>query len=287
MKCKCVFVKAIVLSLFAFKSIAQSENYFFIPSEHLSITCNKTTNLIFPYSVQSIDRGSQDILVQQPKGTANIVQVKAGKQNFPQTNLSVITIDGQLYSFIVDYTSQPSQLNIVVTNGTTTGPDSILKEPVKLSSSYNQARLRKVAEKISESKAVQVKKDRENEMELRLIGIYISDDVFYFRLQLQNNSNVGYDLGDIKFTIKDKQKSKRTATQEMEVQSIYTYGSLVNVPGDSAKACIMALPKFTLPEEKYLFIQLTEKDGGRELHLKLKNRHIINAKAIESFQVQR
>src|SRR4051812_7987347 len=118
MKCKCVFVKAIVLFFFSLKSFAQSENYSFIPSGHLSITYNKTTNLIFPYSVESIDRGSQDILVQQPKGTANIVQLKAGKQNFAQTNLSVITIDGQLYSFTVDYASQPAELNIIVAKKT-------------------------------------------------------------------------------------------------------------------------------------------------------------------------
>src|SRR5256885_4222856 len=136
MKCKCVFVNVIVLFLLGFKSFAQCEKYSFIPSGHLNVTYNKTTNLIFPYSVQSIDRGSQDILVQQPKGTANIVQLKVGKQNFTETNLSVITIDGQLYSFIIDYASQASQLNIIVTNGTTAGPDSILKDAVKLSPAY-------------------------------------------------------------------------------------------------------------------------------------------------------
>src|SRR3954447_10378262 len=116
MKCKCVFVSVTVLFLFGFKPFAQSENYSFIPSGHLSVTYNKTTNLIFPYAVQSIDRGSKDILVQQPKGTENIVQLKADKADFSQTNLSVITIDGKLYSFTVDYGVQPSELNIIVQN---------------------------------------------------------------------------------------------------------------------------------------------------------------------------
>lgn len=108
MKSKCVFVSVVLLSLLNLKGHAQNNNYAFIPSGHLTITYNKTTNLIFPYSVQSIDRGSRDILVQQPKGTENIVQVKADKPNFDQTNLSVITIDGKLYSFTVDYTDQPT-----------------------------------------------------------------------------------------------------------------------------------------------------------------------------------
>jgi len=283
MKWKCVFAKAIVLSLLSFKSFAQSENYFFIPSDHLNVTYNKTTNLVFPYSVQSIDRGSQDILVQQPKGTANIVQVKAGKQNFPQTNLSVITIDGQLYSFVVDYSPQPSHLNIIVGKRTKPTSDSIFQEPVKLSSVNNEATLQKVAEKISETKIIHVKKDRDNEMELELNGIYINHDVFYFRIQLKNNSNVSYDLDDIKFSIKDKQRSKRTATHEMEVQSIYRYGSLTKVPSNSTAMCIIVLPKFTLPDSKYLSVQVLEKDGSRNLNLSLKNRHILKAIIIDNY----
>ena len=281
MKCKCVFVNVIVLFLFGFKPFAQSENYSFIPSGHLSVTYNKTTNLIFPYSVQSIDRGSQDILVQQPKGTANIVQLKAGKQNFTQTSLSVITADGQLYSFTVDYTAQPAELNIIVRKMTVIMPDSIFDGPVRLSSQSNEAALQKVAEKISATKEVHFKRYKDNEMELNLNGIYINRDVFYFRLQLKNNSNVSYDVDDIKFIVKDKQKSKRTASQEMEIQPVFNYGSLANVQGTSSASCVVALPKFTLPDSKYLSVQFLEKDGGRDLHLHLKNRHIMKAIKID------
>src|SRR6266536_1029711 len=176
MKCKCVFIEAIILALFAFKSFAQNENYSFIPSEHLTIIYNKTTNLIFPFSVQSIDRGSKDILVQQPKGTENIVQIKADKPNFIQTNLSVITIDGKLYSFTVDYTPQPSQLNIIVGKKNDSVSDSVFKEPVMLSSANNEALLQSVAQKISETKVAHGKKDKHNQMELHLNGIYINHD---------------------------------------------------------------------------------------------------------------
>jgi hypothetical protein len=138
MKRKYVFLKVVILSLFVSGISAQSEVHSFIPSLHLAITCNKTTNVIFPFSIQSVDRGSQDILVQQPKGTENILQVKADKPNFEQTNLSIITIDGNLYSFIVDYTATPVQLNVVI--GSNQLPsDSITGQIVKLSSGINEA----------------------------------------------------------------------------------------------------------------------------------------------------
>lgn len=282
MKFKFVFGKAIILCLFAFKSFAQSENYSFIPSGHLAITYYKTTNLIFPYSVQSIDRGSKDILVQQPKGTENIVQVKADRPNFTQTNLSVITIDGRLYSFTVDYTAQPSQLNIIVGKKNAYVTDSILKEPVMLSSANNEAVLQTVVQKISQTKVVHGKKDKHNRMELQLNGIYINHDVLYFLLFLRNNSNISYDVDALRFSIRDKQKSKRTATQEMETQPIYNYRDFKVVQGKSSASCIIALPKFTLPDAKYLSVQVLEKNGGRDLRLNLRNRHIMQAKIISA-----
>jgi conjugative transposon TraN protein len=280
MKYKCVFVKLIVLLLMAVPSLAQNENYSFIPSAHLSITYNKTTNLIFPFSVQSIDRGSRDILVQQPKGTENVVQVKADKPNFTQTNLSIITIDGKLYSFTVDYNAQPSQLNIIVGKPDLSAGDSTFKQAVMLSSGNNEALMQAVAQKILSAKVVHIKKDKQNQMELRLNGIYINRDILYFRIQLKNKSNVGYDVDGITFSLKDKQKSKRTATQETVMLPVYSYGSFANVPGDSTATCIIALPKFTLPDSKYLSVHILEKDGGRDLNLTLKNRHIMQAKII-------
>src|ERR1044072_5277671 len=78
----------------------------------LVVTYYKTTNLIFPYNIKSVDRGSKDILVQKAKGVENILQVKAGKMGFDETNLTVITADGKLYSYLLNYVDTPVVLNI-------------------------------------------------------------------------------------------------------------------------------------------------------------------------------
>jgi len=278
---KCVLGSVVWISLITVKSYAQNNQYSFIPSVHLAITYNKTTNLVFPYSVQSIDRGSKDILVQQPKGTENIVQLKADKPNFTQTNLSVITIDGKLYSFTVDYTAQPSQLNIIV--GKTDSVFNSATAPVTLSLGYNEALLKVVSENVITAKAKHIKSDRAYQMNFQLNGIFISHDILYFRLQLQNNSNISYDADNISFIIKDKQKSKRTAAQELILTPLYSYTAFTNVEADSTATCVIALPKFTLADSKYLYIQILEKNGGRNLKLVLKNPQIIKAIPIKEF----
>src|SRR5881275_3044240 len=72
----------------------------------IDIGYNKTSNLIFPYAIKSVDKGSADILAQKASGVENILQIKAGEQNFKETNLTVITANGQFYSFIVNYSDE-------------------------------------------------------------------------------------------------------------------------------------------------------------------------------------
>ena len=281
MKKNCAIAIGIILSLLATKSNSQVERTSSIQSYHLNITCNKTTNLIFPFSIVNVDRGSKDVLVQKVTGAENILQVKADKPNFSETNLSVITADGNLYSFIVDYLNEPLQLNIVFQKDTLIYKKN---EQIIFSSNYsNAAELNTIAHNVFNfSRTIYGIKDKHESMLLSLNGIYVNNDIFYFQLLLKNKSQVSYNINAIHFFIRDKKKSKRTAVQETEIHPLYVYGNDTTIEGVSSQLCVIALPKFTLPDDKYLFAQVTEKDGGRDLHFRLKNRHIMNAKAIEN-----
>src|SRR5690606_31566690 len=76
----------------------------------LTVASTKTTNIIFPYAIISVDIGSREVLAQKAKGVENILQVKAAHEGFAQTNLSVVTADGKLTSFLVDFAEQPAIL---------------------------------------------------------------------------------------------------------------------------------------------------------------------------------
>jgi hypothetical protein len=52
------------------------------------------------------------------------------------------------------------------------------------------------------------------------------------------------------------------------------------VVGQSEHVFVFALPKFTIPDNKFLEIQIMEKNGGRNLELKIHNKTIIKAKLI-------
>ncbi len=242
----------------------------------LWVTFNKTTNLIFPYAIKSVDRGSRDVLAQKAKGVENILLVKAGRETFAETNLSVITSDGKLYSFLLRYTSNPSLLNISFIK------DNVIQNTASLpESESNEAQINQIAEKVAkENRSLGSPKDKQNEMALHLNGLYIRNNVFYFQLKLHNRSNIPYDIEMLRFLIRDDQKAKRTASQDIELTPLYLYGDTSSVKEGSKHILVVSVPKFTIPNRKRLLIQLMEGNGGRHLELKVRNRTIVKARKI-------
>src|SRR5882672_1873022 len=83
-------------------------------SRNVEVTFNKTSTLVFPTAITSVDRGSRDLIAQKAKGVNNVLQIKAGKPNFRETNLTVITSDGGLYHFFIRYSEQPTVFTVSI-----------------------------------------------------------------------------------------------------------------------------------------------------------------------------
>jgi conjugative transposon TraN protein len=275
-------LKTILLSLFIslttfLKSQTGKAEINIIEPYRLKITSNKTTNLIFPYAIKSVDRGSADVLAQKAKGVDNILLVKAGKEGFPETNLTVITADGKLYSFLLDYINNPAAINISFVSDTANDA-----APGSLDATYNN----EAAIEVDAARTLLQKKDvhigvMKYNMTFSLNGIYIKNDIFYFRFNIANHSNINYNINLLKLFVVDEKKLKRTATQEIEIEPLHVYGDTTTIKGHGENNIVFALPKFTIPDEKYLLVELMEQSGGRNLELKVHNRTVLKAKAIK------
>ena len=225
----------------------------------LCISTDKTTSLIFPFSIRHVDRGTKDILVQQVKEVDNILLVKASAKNFSETNLSVVTEDGSVYTFVINYEEKPV---IWVYN---------LPENKKASmATYangildNQQTLRGV-------------KDNSWNIDAAVIGTYIKEGIIYYQLRIKNNSTVDYDIEVLRFYIRDKKKAKRTAVQENELKPLYVSGNITQVKSFNQNIIVIALDKFTIPDKKFMSVEIMEKNGGRNLLMKLNNKDILKA----------
>ena len=245
--------------------------------ETVEVSCVKTTNIIFPYAIKSVDRGSQDILVQKAAGVENILQLKAAKPHFEQTNLSVVTGDGQFHSFLVNYSSHPVKLNYSISSILEHDVSRKLIEGKGLNDKQIEDNIRLVRQLKPDFAGPQQKKFG---IKLTLEGLYIQDDLYYVVLNLENKSTVSYDVDGLRFFVRDKKQAKRTAIQEIELSPVCLVGDKGTVQAHRSQTLIAVIPKFTIPEKKEFVLQLQELGGGRNLQLKTGNKHLIKATLI-------
>ncbi len=230
-----------------------------IAQTSICISTDKTTSLVFPFAISHVDRGTQSVLAQPVKEVPTVLLVKAATKDFPETNLSVVTEDGSLYSFTVCYENNPHRMvyNLPVNQKATLASyaNTILDNP----STMNKVR------------------DYKWNVVSRINGIYIKQDVMYYQLSLENKSPIDYSIDLIRFYIRDKKKGKRTAIQEIDLKPLYIAGNISLVNAKGATVLVFALDKFTIPDGKYLAVQIMEKNGGRHLSMKVNNKQIMQA----------
>ncbi len=247
-----------------------------IPASQLQISDQMTTNLIFPHAIKSVDRGNRNILVQKASAVENILQVKAENSGLQNSNLTVITEDGSFYSFAVEYQEVPQKLNLKIQQAGNSDLADFGNQ-IQAESELEET-ARKVATKNRSMPAI---RQRRFLTGIALAGIYIDKDLLYFQLRLENQTNIPYDIGQFRMFIRDNRQSKRSASQELEQSPLLVYGNAARIPAQSTQALVVVLPKFTIPDQKHLKIELMEENGGRHLQIKVKNRHLMNAMQVD------
>jgi conjugative transposon TraN protein len=263
-------VSLIFVSLAFFLAKAQQP----VSSLSLGVTTNKTTVLLFPFQILHVDRGTRDLLIQQVNPAKNVLLVKAGISDFQPTNLTVLTEDGAVYPFNVHYDNSPA--NTVFRFP----PQSVNPAYDASGKKINIQDLDLYSKMILNNRRTSNgMKDTRYEMRGRVKGIFIKNNVIFFQLCFKNNSAINYSPESIRFYVRDKKKTKRTASQEVELKPI-SGNSIQDIPADQMKTLVFAFEKFTIPEAKFLYIEITEKKGGRYLRLKVTNNKIFKAQTL-------
>jgi conjugative transposon TraN protein len=243
----------------------------------VEVAYNKTTSIIFPTTITSVDRGSRDLLAQKARGVGNVLQVKAARASFPETNLTVITSDGVIHQFGVTFTKQPSTLVVLIGDSS-----EVVNPKLIFQSDVTEFEMKRITSSIVQSKrGVKFVSDSNHKIGMSLRNIFIKDDIIFYHFRVTNSSNINYDVDFLRFFIRDKTKVKRTASQDVDVMPVYTYGNDDVIAANSETDIVYALNKFTIPDAKYLAVEMFERNGGRHINLRIRNRTIVNAQLIQ------
>lgn len=265
-----------------------------IPPYALEVTFSKTVHLIFPAAVRYVDLGSADLLAAKADGAENVLRVKAATQGFRrETNLSVITEDGSYYIYNVKYADEPVKLSIEMADflhgwNVENKPGNAI--PVYLSDLGNESPylVRLILETVYKNNRTKIRHigSKNFGIQYLLKGIYSHGELLFFHLHLKNRSTVAYNMDCIAFKIVDKKIARRTAMQEQMIVPVRSFNQVTGVGGNKEERTVFVLPKFTIPDDKQLIIELMEKDGGRNQTLTVENSDLIRAEIIDNLNVK-
>ncbi|MES2331303.1 MAG: DUF4138 domain-containing protein [Bacteroidota bacterium] len=257
-------MKIIFFIGYCFLCIAvQGQNY--IKPRNLQVTDNRTTNIIFPAEISSIDRGSERIVVQ--KSTGNILRVKADTLFTDTTNLTVITSDGKLYSFLVSYAASPVFLNIDLGVN-----ESVIRDTALYALSEKILKTANNLGGIRYSSGM---------VRLSLAGIYTTGEIIGCKLRIENTSSLSFETGRLRCYVIGSRGSKRRPSQQTEIIPLLVNPVSVIAKEKQAIVMVLFLPKAALRTGQALQIDLSEKNGERQLSLHINNRFILRSTLIQ------
>ncbi|WP_455162151.1 conjugative transposon protein TraN [Tannerella forsythia] len=264
-----------------------------IPPYALEVTFSKTVHIIFPAAIRYVDLGSADLLAAKADGAENVLRVKAALHFSRESNLAVITEDGAYYTFNVKYADEPVKLSIEMADFIRDGeavnrPNNAMDIYLKELGNESPLLVRLIMQSIHQNNRREIKHigSKRFGIQFTLKGIYTHNGLLYFHTQLKNASHVPFDVDYITFKIIDKKVVKRTAIQEQVITPLRVYNHLMCAGGKKTERTVFTLPKFTIPDDKHLVVELHEKDGGRHQSFTVENADLVRARVINELKVK-
>ena len=248
----------------------------------ISISDVKTVHVIFPSKIREVDTGTPNIFVQITESFDNVLRVKGiNLTEKEETNITILTEDGGLYSFLATYAKNPEILNINI--GNNASKDALMSKDLGINA-FTKTEL--LEEKLEQSMvnidnntnlALKAKNFIKNvgvktqNMSALLKGIYNASDIQYYKVVIYNNSEVSYQMDFVKLYIKDVAQLSKVAMQSEELPIIKMLPVQTYIPGNTSVTYVFSTKMKTLPIDKTLEIEIYEKNGGRHLRFPIDN----------------
>lgn len=254
------------------------------------LSFTKTAFLIFSQPVKDAVIGSENVLV---KISENKIILQAAVENFEETNLMVQT-GGKYYMFIIHYSNSPirylydyqdskkdksNKTNKVIVDELQQKETS-KKETKK--DSLNRLFLSKCKKVENSAQKFYDLAETKGGVTLVLTNMYVDDNLFYFRVDLINNSKIRYDIDYYQFTIRNKKKVlKKTPIQDEVIEPLFVANDVKVIEAKNKNSFIFVLPKFTIQDKKKLFIEYWENKGDRNFVIPITNKELLKLNSLK------
>ena len=249
-----------------------------------TIYANETKNvaLFFPEPIRQGLTGSENFVFtynREKEQYFELLQAKPGKES----NLLIINKYGSIFSYIVRYKEQLSKLNYFIPKYSSIGNEKPLvadsieaityEESIDNKTYYYQKFSSHLLERQQHFGRI---KKRNEGIVLSVENIVFDKEELYFVIQIENKSTLDYDLNFLNLSIETRQKGKRKSLQRLYQEPQFRYNLPSRIIENETVRLVYVLPKFSLSKDRRAILELNEKDGERNIELKISHRYINN-----------
>ena len=256
----------------------------------IEITEGINLHIISPEPIQYVDLSTLKLTGDLP--ATNIARIKI--TDSPESNetekiikpvvfssgdtVGIITVVGQ--SFIAQYKAvYRNSENLNTVTNIHIQPEDM--QPIEFDKMvFSNLELRKFAMDIIQKKSEEhpIREEKNLKLNVQLNNVYVMSDYIFLDMTFKNNSNLSYDIEDLKFSIEDKKIYKATNNQSIEMTPIFQLNPQKHFRKNFRN--IYVFKKFTFPNSKVMMIRLIEEQlSGRTIEMKINYSEILKADA--------
>lgn len=254
----------------------------------IEITEGINLHIISPEPIQYVDLSTEKLTGDLP--ATNIARIKITEHPYSKemvkiklppaysngTQIGVITVVGQ--SFIAQYkVVYRNQDNLNTITNIHIQPEAM--QPIEFEKmTFSNLELRKFAMDIIRKKSEKnpIREEKNLKLSFQLNNVYVISDYVFLDMTIKNNSNLSYDIEDLKFSLEDKKIHKATNNQSVEMTPLFQLNPQKYFRKNFRN--IYVFKKFTYPNSKVMMIRLIEEQlSGRTIEMKVNYSEILKA----------
>ncbi|MFL1012573.1 DUF4138 domain-containing protein [Flavisericum labens] len=243
---------------------------------------HKNVALFFPNPIRQGITGADNFVFtynREKQQYFGLLQATPGKES----NLLIINYNGDIFSYIIRYSPTLEKLNYFIPGSASIGNEkpkaSHLDKTIQsVPSADPKTRYyeRFCSYLVKRRQRIGKLKKRHDGIVLRVENIVFDREELYFVMAIENRSSLDYDVNFLDLSIKTRNKGRKKSLQRLDVAPLYIYGAPSKIKEGQKAKVVYAVPKFSISDERLVLLELNERNGERNLKLKISHRTINN-----------
>jgi conjugative transposon TraN protein len=235
--------------------------------EQVYINKKVSTHFVMNDPIKYVDISTE--IVAGDIALKNVLRVKPLTDSIPNMGIITIATEREMVQYELVYTPD---MDKAVKQYIVKKVQAYRHPDVKLS----EKEMIRICETILMKKSRNKRSIEKNKISVTLNNIYVLYDHYFLDISVENESNIDFEIDQIRFKVEDEKITKATNFQQLEVHPKYQQNK--DKGFSKSYRNVFVFEKFTFPDDKVLTFEIAEKQmSGRAEVLKIKYKDVLNA----------